>query len=390
NRVVFPYILLVGMVAWAMGILNSFKHFFAPAFSQVLFNLSMIYGAVFLTFYFSNPIFGLAAGVLLGGVLQILIQLPYLSRIGMRLRGPVNLFHPGLKKILVLMGPAAFGLAVYQLNVLVGTLLASFLPRGSISYLFYADRVMEFPMGVFAIALATAILPTMSEKTAQRDLEGLKQTLNYSLKLLLFIILPATAAFIILRVPIIQLLFERGQFGPAQTQATASTLLAYTVGLVAFAGIRVVVPTFYSLKDTWTPVKVALAAFFLNLVLSLLLMRPLQYTGLALATSLAAFLNLGLLLYLLHRKVGTLQLSQMFGSGSRMLFASLVMGFLAWLIARQIGWSAQTHLYLRILVLSAAIVVGAGSYFLVSFLLKIEEAQIFLNVLRRRSRKPAA
>jgi putative peptidoglycan lipid II flippase len=367
-----------------MGILNSFRRFFAQAFSPVLLKLAMISGALLHSPYFREPIFGLAVGVILGGILQILLQIPFLSRTGISFRGRINFFHPGLKRIAALMVPAMFGLAVYQLNVLIGTLLASFLPRGSISFLYYADRVVEVPLGVFAIALATAVLPTMSEKTALRDIEGLKDTLHYSLRMLLFIILPATLVLAALRIPIINVLFEHGRFGAEETRLTEPALLAYALGLLAFAGVRVVVPTFYSLKDTWTPVRVALATFLLNLALSLILMGPLKHVGLALATSLSAYLNLGLLFYLLRRKIGTFHFSGLAGAGMKMLIASGLMALIIGTAAGQIEWSANTDFAVRVFALAGIVGLGLGVYFFLAFLLRIEEFWTFWNSLIKK------
>jgi len=384
TRIVFPYILLVGIVAWAMGILNSFKQFFAPAFAPVLLNLGMIGSALLLRGFFPHPIFALAAGVILGGILQILLQIPFLSRTGMRFRGKVTLLHPGLKRIALLMLPAMFGLAVYQLNVLMGTLLASFLPRGSITYLYYADRVVEAPLGIFAIALATAVLPTMSEKTAQNDIAGLKSTLRDSVSTLLFLIVPATFALVVLRVPIINVLFEHGEFTADSTRLTASALGAYALGLVAFSGVRVVVPTFYSLKDTRTPVRVALISFIANLTFSLALMDSLKHVGLALATSLSAGLNLVLLLYLLRRRIGDLDLTSLIPGAVKMLVASVIMSVVVGFVSGEIDWDASTGLFTRIAVLTGSVGLGMAVYFLFSYLLRVDELRIFRQSFLKR------
>jgi len=386
TRVVFPYILLVGMVAWAMGVLNSQKHFFAPAFSPVFLNIGMICSALLCYPFFREPIFGLAVGVILGGILQVLLQIPFLLRTGFTFRGRISFSHPGLKRILILLAPAAIGLAVYQLNILVDMLLASFLPRGSISFLYYADRVIEVPMGIFATALATAVLPTMSEKTALNDMGGLKETLHHSLRTLLFIILPATLALAVLCTPITNVLFEHGKFGPEETLLTSRALLAFTVGLLGIGGVRIVVPVFYSLKDTWTPMRVALIAFLANLTLNLILMVPLKHAGLALSTSIAAYLNLSLLFYLLHRKIGAFHFSDVLSAGLKMLLAAGLMCALLMLAVHQIEWSAQTRLIIRILALAVMVGMGGIIYLLAAYLLKIEELNTFLNPVLRKLR----
>jgi putative peptidoglycan lipid II flippase len=346
----------------------------------------MICSALLCYPFFREPIFGLAVGVILGGILQVLLQIPFLLRTGFTFRGRISFSHPGLKRIFILLAPAAIGLAVYQLNILVDMLLASFLPRGSISFLYYADRVIEVPMGIFATALATAVLPTMSEKTALNDMGGLKETLHHSLRTLLFIILPATLALAVLCTPITNVLFEHGKFGPEETLLTSRALLAFTVGLLGIGGVRIVVPVFYSLKDTWTPMRVALIAFLANLTLNLILMVPLKHAGLALSTSIAAYLNLSLLFYLLHRKIGAFHFSDVLSAGLKMLLAAGLMCALLMLAVHQIEWSAQTRLIIRILALAVMVGMGGIIYLLAAYLLKIEELNTFLNPVLRKLR----
>jgi putative peptidoglycan lipid II flippase len=309
TRIMFPYICFVALVALCMGILNVLGHFAAPALAPVFLNLAMIAGVFIAAQISPHPkvrVVGLSIGVLLGGLLQLLLQIPPLVNKGLRFWRELRLYHPALKRIGRLMLPTIFGAAVYQINILVGTLLASLLPAGSVSYLYYADRLVQFPLGIFAIALATAVLPSLSRQAAQADLAGLAHTFRHALQLVLFITVPAMVGLILLREPIVTLLFQRGDFDPVTTRLTAVALLYYGLGLWAFAAVRILVSTFYALQDTRTPVITATLAIAANIVLGILLMRPLAHGGLALATALSSMLNLLLLVLALRRRLGVL------------------------------------------------------------------------------------
>ncbi|OGP12776.1 MAG: murein biosynthesis integral membrane protein MurJ, partial [Deltaproteobacteria bacterium GWA2_47_9] len=212
TRMMFPYLFFIGLVALCMGILNSLRHFAAPALSPVLLNISMILSVVLLAPFFKEPVLALAIGVLIGGVSQLALQLPFLWKNGMRIKLEWKPGHPGVVRVGWLMAPSIIGLAVTQINVLVDTIVASFLKEGTVSYLYYADRLLEFPMGIFAIAIATAVLPAMSEKAAKNDMAGVKETFSYALRLTLFLTIPAMVGLIALGIPIISILFQRGLF----------------------------------------------------------------------------------------------------------------------------------------------------------------------------------
>jgi putative peptidoglycan lipid II flippase len=254
TRIMFPYIFFISLVALCMGILNSLRHFATPALSPVILNLCMIGAALFLRDYFAEPILALAIGVMIGGLLQLAVQLPVLFKLGVVLRPDFHFRHTGVRRIGALMLPAAFGAAVYQINIFISTLLASFLPEGSVSFLYYADRIVELPLGIFGIAIGTAALPSFSDQVARGHYEEMKKTISFSLRLMLFITIPAMIGIIALQEPIISVLFQRGQFDPRSSVLTAQALFWYTVGLWAFSTIRVVVAAFYALQDTKTPV----------------------------------------------------------------------------------------------------------------------------------------
>ena len=260
NRIMFPYIFFISLVALASGVLNSLGHFSAPAAAPVVLNLCMIGSLGVMTTYLGMPAYqALAWGVVVAGVLQLALQIPFHGQEPASSSGRISrLGHPALKRIGALFVPGAFSGAVYQINVLLGTILASLLPAGSVSWLYYADRVVELPLGIFAIALGTAVLPSMSRQAANGDMKGLTRSLSYSLRFIAFFTIPASVALIVLREPIVSILFQRGLFTVVDTRETAYALLCYTVGLWAFSGLKVVTQGFFSLKDTRTPMYVSI------------------------------------------------------------------------------------------------------------------------------------
>jgi putative peptidoglycan lipid II flippase len=390
TRLMFPYIFFIGMVALSMGILNALGHFAAPAFAPVLLNLAMI-GAVFLISpHLSDgihPVFGLAIGVLIGGVLQLLLQVPFLIKKGIFFWKKASIYHSGLKKIGRLMLPAIFGAAVYQINILVGTLLASLLPEGSVSYLYYADRLVQFPLGIFGIAIATAVLPSISRQASAKDLEAVKDTFAYAIQLVFFITIPAMVGLIILREPIVALLFKRGAFDADATRLTAYALLCYSIGLWAFAAVRIVVSTFYALQDTKTPVRMAVISVIANIVLGIILMRYLSHGGLALSTSLASILNLGLLVWALRQRLGFLGLRTIAASVGQSLACSTIMGAGVWTIARLIIPSQDKNVPGLFFGITGSILAGLVFYGISSFLIKHSEFEKVLAITRKGIRK---
>ena len=383
TRLMFPYIFFISLVALCMGILNSFRHFAAPALAPVILNICMIAAAFLLKDCFGNPIISLAVGVMVGGVLQLAMQFPFLLKVGARLRPNFHFNHPGIKRIGILMLPAVFGAAVYQASIFINTILASLLPQGSVSYLYYADRVVQLPLGVFAIAIGTASLPSFSEQAAGGDYEELKDTIAFSLRLILFVAIPAMIALIILRVPIISVLFQRGQFDAVSTVSTAQALLYYAVGLWAFSCIRVIVSAFYALQDTRTPVKIAVAALIVNVIMSVILMFPMKHAGLALATSIASAVNVVILAVILKRKVGSFLKNNFWISVFKTTLASGVMGLSLIAVDCVLGWSSEGTFGERLLFLTVAVAVGLAVFALSSLLLGSSEAKALLKMKNR-------
>jgi putative peptidoglycan lipid II flippase len=325
-RITFPYIFLISLVAFFMGVLNSLRRFAAPAAAPIFLNVGIIGAAYLISPHCGEPIVGVAVGVLIGGILQVLLQIPWALKEGLKLFPRWQPGHPAVKKIGLLMLPAIFGSAVYQFNQFIGTLLASFLAEGSVSWLYYADRLVQFPLGVFAIAISTAALPSLAVQASKRDLDQFGDTLSHALRLTFFISLPCTAGLIILGRPIISLIFEKGAFDTTATQMTNYGLFFYALGLWAFSGIRVTVSAFYALQDTKTPVKVAFVAVIVNLILSLIFMGPLKHGGIALALSLASSLQFCLLVFFLKRKIRISGLRQVVITAVKCIFSAAVMG----------------------------------------------------------------
>ncbi|MBF0357716.1 MAG: murein biosynthesis integral membrane protein MurJ [Magnetococcales bacterium] len=382
TRITFPYIFFISLVALAGGILNSFHRFALPAFTPILLNVAMIVGALYIAPQMERPVLGLAIGVLLGGIAQLAIQLPALAKIGMPFSLSWNLKHPAIRRILFLMGPSVLGVSVAQVNLLFDIFLASWLKEGSISYLYYADRLVEFPLGLIGIAMGTAILPALSAKASSGDHDGLKYDLDFGLRLVLMINIPATVGLLLLREPILSLLFERGAFSADATSLTAQALLAYGFGLTAFSAIKVLAPAFYAMKDTKTPVRIAIICMTTNMVLNVLLMIPLQHAGLALATSIAAFLNAFLLLRGLKKKVGYTPGRKFFVVMVKTFLASGVLaGFLV--LAKLAFWYSPVTTMDKTVILLPIIAVGIVLFILVAWLLRMEEVRGFKALLRK-------
>lgn len=300
-RITFPYVLFVSLTAFAGATLNTYGRFGVPAFTPALLNISLIGCAVFLAPHFSEPVMALAVGVFIAGVVQLLFQLPFLAKLRVLVWPQINRTHEGVQRILRLMLPALLGVSVSQINLLVDTLIASFLVTGSVTWLYYADRMVEFPLGVFGIALGTVILPKLSQQHTQRARESFSRTLDWALRLVVLIATPAALGLAALATPILATLFHYGAFSDHDVNMASLSLMAYSLGLIGFVGVKILVPGFSARQDMRTPVRIAVAAMLTNIVLNLALVVPLAHAGLALATSLAAFLNAGLLLWYLRR-----------------------------------------------------------------------------------------
>lgn len=370
-RICFPYILFISAVALCMGFLNSMGHFLAPALAPCILNCLLIAFALIAVWQGLPVTIALSVGVVVAGIGQFLFQQPFMHQFGFSWFGPCPLRHPGVRRIGHLMLPTIWGAAVYQLNIVTITILASFLPQGSISYLYYADRLVQFPLGVFGLAVSTAALPSFSRLVVEKRHDQLLRSLNTALGLSFFISLPAMAGLIGLREPLIKVLFVRGAFEMDSASMTALALMGYSLGLPAFSGIRSLVSAFYAYEDTKTPVWVSTFCFFVNFGLAICLMGPMDHLGLALAVAITAWINIILLAFSLRFKIG--KWFYLNHGYLIMVVLSFAVGLGSYLTALWWGWPA-------LLLIPAWVVfyIGCGLFF------KLTEAELIFETIRMK------
>jgi len=388
NRIMFPYIFLISLSALAMGILNSFHRFAAPAFSPVVLNLTMV-AFSFLGSPFGDVTRTLAVGVVAGGALQLAIQVPALIRTGWRIRFKIDFQHPGVRRVAKLMVPVVFGAGIVQVNVLVDTQFASYLNEGSVTAIYYADRVMELVLGAYVVAVSTAILPLLSRQAALRRMAELKTTLNFATRLVLFITIPSSVGLILLRTEIIEVLFEHGDFDAASTALTAWPLPFFAVGLSAFSLLKIIIPAFYAMHDTRTPVKAATAALLLNIAFNFAFIRPLRNGGPALATSLAAFVNALSLFLIFHKRYGAFGVREIARSLVKFIGGSVALGAVCYIVIRWPGFYAGSTLQ-KAAALAVTIAAGAATYFAVASVWGSRELAELRQVRRETSEETHA
>jgi putative peptidoglycan lipid II flippase len=394
TRIVFPYILFMGLAALATGALQSEKRFLVPAFAPALLNVALIaapFALVPVALAWGLPVIGsLAIGALIGGVLQLLAQLSALRGIGLLLRPRLALSDPYVRKAFRLLVPLLAGLGVYQLNVMLSRLFASFLPEGSQSFLYYGQRLVEIPQGMFAFAIASAALPTLADMRSRGMEDEVRRTFGYGLRLSLFVAIPSTVALVVLAEPTCTVLFGRGTFDATYVSETARSLAYQAAGIWAVASVRTVVPMFHAYNDTRSPVLGSAANLVVFTGLSFALMGPMQHAGIAVAISGAAVAQLGALLYLLRLRVGRLGLRDVVKSAARMIAASAAMGAVLFGVARVGAWERGGNDLRNVAVLLAALVAGALAYLLAARLLRAPELTDVLAAVRRRARPRAS
>jgi putative peptidoglycan lipid II flippase len=377
-RIVTPFLTLVAVAAALMGMLNSLGHFFVPALSPAMFNLSSIVVAVaFIPFADRlgvQPITIVAIGTLIGGLTQIAIQWPPLRREGFRYQPVLDARDEGLRQVLLLMGPGTIGMAATQVNVFVNTVLATREGTGAVSWLDYAFRLMYLPIGLFGVSIATAATPAVSRLVAEADMARIRATLAHAIALMLLLSLPATLGLIVLAQPIVSVIFEHGRFTPADTEATASALRCYAVGLVGYSVVRIVSPTFYALQRSRLPVFASVGSVVVNVILNVWLVGVLGFRGLALGTSLTALLNAAVQLWLLRREIHGIEGGQIARSFARVAVASILMAGAVWATAEALTrWLPGDALGLQIVRLAAEIGVGLLTLAVSAHLLQIPE-----------------
>ena len=361
-RITFPYVFFISLVAFAGGILNTWGRFAIPAFTPVLLNLCLIGAALWLAPVLDIPVVALAWGVLAAGIVQLAFQFPFLATLGMLVRPRLRRAHDGVARVIALIIPAVFGVSVSQINLLVDTMIASFLVTGSVSWLYFSDRMVEFPLGVFGIALATVILPHLSRQHAAASPESFSDTLDWALRLVVLVATPAAIGLGVLAAPILTTLFQYGEFSTHDVDMAARSLLAFALGLLAFVAVKVLATGYFSRQDTRTPVRVGVVAMLSNIVLNLALVVPLAHAGLALATTLSAFLNAGLLLRGLVQRGVFRPRPGWSGFIGRVVVGNLVLGTILWVARGETVTWGEVDAAARALRLGTLVVAGMALY----------------------------
>jgi putative peptidoglycan lipid II flippase len=392
TRVMLPFLMLAAVAAAVMGMLNSLHHYFVPALAPAMFNVATILCAFLLVPIMSSvgwpPIMAIAVAVIIGGFGQIAVQWPPLVREGFRYRPVLDLTEPGLRRVLLLMGPGTIGLAATQINIFVNTLLATSQGTGAASWLTYAFRLIYLPIGLFGVSIATAVLPAAARHAAIEDRAAIRETVSRGLSLMLTLNVPATFGLVALGIPIVRLLFERGQFSPDDTAATAAALQFYALGLVGYSTARITSPVFYALGESRTPVMVGIVSVAVNLVASIALVRPIGFLGLALGTSLAALTNGGLMLLLLGRRLHGVNGARLASTLLRVVLASLLMAAAAIAVENTLDrFAPDRSAIMQAARLTATIGVSLATLVISAKVLRIQEFDESITFVRERARK---
>lgn len=360
-RITFPYIVFISLVAFAAGVLNTWNRFSVPAITPALLNVAFIVGALFFADRFDPPVLVLAWAVFAGGLLQLALQVPFLARMGLLPRWRIDFRHPGVRRILKLMAPAAFGVSISQISLLINTIFASFLVTGSVSWLYYADRLMEFPAGVLGVAVGTILLPSLSKYHADANQVEYARLLDWGLRVTILLAVPSAAALAVLALPLIATLFHYGRFSAEDAWMTRQALVAYSIGLVGMILVKILAPGFYARQNVVTPVKIGLLTLLATQAMNLAFIGPLKHAGLALAIGLGACLNAGLLYRTLRRHriyqpqpgwpVFLLKVAASVGFMAVVLFTT--MGDSAWWLAA--GWEKKLPAVLGLVILGGSV-----------------------------------
>jgi putative peptidoglycan lipid II flippase len=380
TRIMFPYLIFIGMTAFFSAIQFTYGSFTMPSLGPCLLNIVLIVSTLMAVAWMKTPIYGLAAGVIVGGVLQLIFQWLPLKKHGVRFSLPRLLAHPGAKQVGRLLLPRLIGSAVYQLNIFVDTICASLtgiVGPGGIATIYYANRIVQFPMGIFGVSLASAALPAFARHVAGDNPEDLKKTVAFALKNVYFLMLLIAVFFLVLSGPLVRAIFERGEFNRDSTAVTASALFFFSLGIMGYGGVKILAVAFHSLQDTKTPVKVAVIALIVNAVLNVTLMFPMQVSGIALASSLSAAVNVGLLYHFLDKRLGG------FRGHFPGFFRKIMLAGFVEVLAIYAGWQGlvMCSLYFR---LALVFVIGTLAYGWTALALGLDPAVQAADIIKRK------
>ena len=386
--IMLPFLIFISLSAVVMGILNTKGRFFIPALASSFFNLGSIIGGTALAFilpgYGYPAITGMAIGTLIGGVMQLGVQLPSLYSIGFRYKPRLNMSDPGLRKILKLMIPATIGLSATQINIFINTNFAASCAEGSVSWLNYAFRLVQLPIGLFGVALSIAMLPLLAKQAAKKNLPEMRETMATSLTMVLALTLPATLGLMVLSEPIIRLIFEQGAFSAEDTLATAQTLSLYAVGLFAYSANKVLVPAFYAIDRTRYPVIASFMAIAVNIAIINATIDSFQHLAIAMSTSCTMILNFFFLFIVLHLKLGDLPLKKMFSGLVKIILATAGLTLLLFISLSVLKSPLSGNKMSQLIAVLAIIASAAAFYGLMLYLLRLQEAMMFVNMLRKK------
>lgn len=391
-RIFFPYIIFVSLFAFAMGILNCHQHFFTPALAPIILDIMWIAGVLWIAPMAGNlpeeQLTWLAVVLLVSGSIQFGVDIPPLLKLGFKFRWVFEGMNEGLRKTWALLLPAIMSFAIVQLNILLDMVIGYFIGPGANSSLWYGSRLMQFPLGVFGIAMGTALLPTLSHQVARKEMEEAKKTLSFALRSIFLIILPCTVGLIVLRVPIVQMLFERGEFDAVSTARTASVLMFYAIGLFSYSGEKIMASGFFAAHDTVTPVKMGMLSLAINTVFNLILMGPMKESGLAFSTAIASIVEFIVMIYFYQKKISVLPVKDILRSFFRILMASLGMGIVC--MAAYPWFSAQfpgEGSIARVIQVFGSIGVSVIIYVVLCFLFRVREVSEAVDFIRKRKQK---
>jgi len=362
-RITFPYLTFISLTAFSGAILNTHNRFWVAAFTPVFLNLTMITAAIWLAPHFATPIIGLAWGVFIAGVIQLFFQIPFLKKLNFLPKPKIDFKDPGVRRVLKLMVPAIFGVSVGQINLMVDSIFASLLVVGSVSWLYYSDRLMEFPLGVFGVAISTVILPHLSRHHASQSHISFSKTIDWAIRAVLLVGVPAGVVLAVISGPLLSTLFQYGRFDAHAVLMARQSLSAFAIGIAPFMLVKVLASGFYAKQDMRTPVRIAVIAMVTNIVLNVVLIWPLKHAGIALATSLAAIVNMTFLLHQLKRRGHYLPQTGWGLFSLRIMFANVVLAVWLWLGAGEIDTWVNSHALWRVEHLAMLLSVGALIYF---------------------------